>query len=92
MVLFRVWGYFILTPSEWFFFGLEAILYLLPVNGSVLGLRPFYTYSQWMVLFWVWGYFIFTPSEWFCFGFEAILYLLLVNGSVSGWRLFYTYS
>ena len=39
MVLFRVWGYFILTPSEWFCFGFEAILYLLLVNGSVSGLK-----------------------------------------------------
>ena len=92
MVLFLIWGYFILTPSEWFRFWLEAILYLLLVNGSVSDLRLFYTYSYWMVLFLIWGYFILNNSEWFCFGFEAILYLLLVNGSVSGLRLFYTYS
>ena len=91
MVLCRVRGYFVLNPSEWFCVGFEAILYLLLVNGSVLGLRLFCTYSLvngQQVL----GYFILTGSEWFCLGFKAVLYLLLVNGSVSGLRLFCTYS
>ena len=39
MVLFRVRGYFVLTPSEWFCFAFETILYLLLVNGSVSGLK-----------------------------------------------------
>ena len=41
MILYWVWGYFVLTPSQWFRFGFEAILYLLLLNDSVLGLRVF---------------------------------------------------
>ena len=39
MVMIWVWGYFVITPSEWFCFRFEAILYLLLVNGSVSGLK-----------------------------------------------------